>query len=46
VPAVVSASSSFLPVLFVIVAVVLGIVAVQVLFREKGLKKELNSEGE
>ena len=35
----------FLPVLFVIVAVVLGVVAVQVLFREKELKKEL-SEGE
>jgi len=36
----------FLPVLFVTVAVVLGVVAVQVLFREKDLRKELNSEGE
>jgi len=34
----------FLPVLFVIVAVVLGVVAVQVLFREKELKKELSEE--
>ena len=45
VPAVVSAPANFLPVLFVIVAVMLGVVAVQVLFREKELKKEL-SKGE
>jgi hypothetical protein len=45
-PASVVQTAYFLPVLFVTVAVVLGIVAVQVLFREKELKKELNSEGE
>jgi hypothetical protein len=45
-PASVTQTVFFLPVLFVVVAVVLGIVAVQVLFREKELKKELNSEGE
>ena len=45
VPAVVSQPAYFLPVLFVIAAVVLGVVAVQVLFREKELGKEL-SEGE
>ena len=44
-PASVTQTVYFLPVLFVIVAVVLGVVAVQVLFREKALKKEL-SEGE
>ena len=37
-----SSSPDFLPVLFVIVAVVIGIAAVQVLFSEKGLKKELS----
>jgi hypothetical protein len=47
-PAPASATQTvyFLPVLFVAVAVVLGVVAVQVLFREKDLRKELNSEGE
>ena len=45
-PAAVSAQINYLPVLFVIVAVVIGLLAVQVLFREKELKKELNSEGE
>jgi hypothetical protein len=46
VPAAVSQPVIFLPALFVIVAVVLGIVSVQVLFREKELRKELNSEEE
>jgi len=45
-PASVVQTVYFLPVLFVIVAVVLGIVAVQVLFREKDLRKELSSERE
>ena len=45
VPAVVSQPVYFLPVLCVIVALVVGVVAVQVLFREKELRKEL-SEGE
>ena len=43
-PASVTETFYFLPVLFVAVAVVLGVVAVQVLFREKDLRKELNSE--
>jgi len=47
-PAIASTAQTFyfLPVLFVAVAVVLGVVAVQVLFREKDLKKELYSEEE
>jgi 3-oxoacyl-ACP reductase-like protein len=45
-PASITQTVYFLPVLFIIVAVVLGVVAVQVLFREKELRKELNSEGE
>ena len=45
-PASITQTVYFLPVLFVTVAVVLGVVAVQVLFREKDLKRELNSEGE
>ena len=45
-PASVTQTVYFLPALFVIIAVVLGVVAVQVLFRERGLRKELNSEEE
>jgi hypothetical protein len=45
-PASITQTVYFLPVLFVIVAVVLGIVCVQVLFREKELQKDLNGEGE
>ena len=45
-PASIAQTFYFLPALFVAVAVVLGVLAVQVLFREKDLKKELNSEGE
>jgi len=45
-PASILQTVYFLPVLFVTVAVVLAIVAVQVLFREKELRKDLNSEGE
>ena len=44
-PASIAQNVYFLPVLFVAVALVLGVVAVEVLFREKGLRKELNSEG-